>query len=224
MLVEKLQSMVRRNVPLLLLILALSTVFLFGGDRGHFYRSGHHDRVSSEHMTVAENLSPEHGFLMFHYRLLKGKDVSYITYSRWPIGSYALIKLAILPLGDNLSAKIYVGRLLMLLFFAGAVATAYLALYRLCSNRWVALGATLLAFSSYYVLYFNDMVTNETTPSLFGMLLTIHGMVVFMQEGRTRQMLLKTCAALLLSWHVYTLLLPFVVFGLVGEKIGRAHV
>ncbi len=56
----------RSFLPLGLLLLALTTVFVFGGDRGHFYRPGHHDWVSSEHLAVAVNLSPEHGLLMFH--------------------------------------------------------------------------------------------------------------------------------------------------------------
>ena len=50
-------------------------------------------------------------------------------------------------------------------------------------------------------------------------MLTFHGMTVFIQEGRFRQLLVKTCIALLLGWHVYALLLPFIVFGLVGEII-----
>ncbi len=218
--VDKLKSRAYRDLPLLLLALALLTVFLFGGDRGHFYRPGHHDWVSSEHMAKAANLSPEHRFLMFFYQFPDENGGSgYNVYNRRPIGSYAFIKLAILPLGDNLSAWLYAGRMVMLLFFAGAAAMAYLALCRLLSNRWAALGATLLAFSSYYLLYYNDMVASESMPSLFGMMLALHGMVVFMQEGRIRQMLVKACAALLLGWYVYALILPFVVFGLVSEIV-----
>ena len=44
-------------------------------------------------------------------------------------------------------------------------------------------------------------------------------MVVFIQEGRFRQLLIKTCAALLLGWHVYGLILPFAVLGFGGEAI-----
>ena len=40
-----------KTAPLLLLLLALSTVFLFGNDRGQFYRNGHHDSVSVNHLT-----------------------------------------------------------------------------------------------------------------------------------------------------------------------------
>ena len=53
----------------------------------------------------------------------------------------------------------------------------------------------------------------------FGAGMVFHGMVVFVQEGRFRQLLAKTCAALLLGWHVYALLLPFIVLGFGGEAI-----
>ena len=199
-------------LPLLLLLLALAAVFVFGGDRGRFYRPGHHDWLSAHIMTNAANLSPEHNFLLFN-RLIPGKH-RYEPYNRFPLGGYALVKLAILPFGDSLSAQLYAARMLMLLFFCAAAALAYLALARLSGSRWIALGATLLAFSSYYCLYYSDMVSNESAQELFGVLLVFHGMVIFEQEGRFRQLLVKTAIALLLGWHVYALLLPFITLGL----------
>ena len=106
----------------------------------------------------------------------------------------------------------------MLVLFVCTAVLAWLALCRLMGDRWIALTATLMAFSSFWLLYFNDMVS-EAAPSLFGMMLAFHGMVVFVQEGRFRQLLAKACAALLLGWHVYALLLPFIVLGLVRELI-----
>ena len=46
-------------------------------------------------------------------------------------------------------------------------------------------------------------------------------MVVFVQERRFLQLLFKTCIALLLGWHVYSLLFPFVICGFLGELIHR---
>ena len=207
------------NIPLALLLLALSTAFIFGGDRHRFYRVGS-NALTANHMTAAMNLSPEHNFMGYFYRALdpEGKTV-YFPYNRFPPGGYALIKLATLPFGDSLSASLYVGRLLMLAFFAGAALFAYLAISRLVANRWVALTATLFAFSSYYGLFYNDMVTPEGMPDLFGVLLTFHGIALFAQEGRFRQLLVKACIALLLGWHVYALLLTFIVLGLGSELI-----
>ena len=214
----------RAWLPPVLLLLALAFAFLLGGydhgyfDRSPYYRAGTHDELSAKNMAIVENLSPEHHFAMFRRQDLDtaGK-LTYDLYSRFPIGSYALIKLAGLPFGDNLSAKIYAARMLMLLFFAAAAVMAYLALRRLTASRWIALTATLLAFSSPFCLYYGDAITSEAIVDIFAVLLVFHGMAVFEQEGRFRQLAVKTCAALFLGWHVYALLLPFIAFGLMRE-------
>ena len=209
-----------RLAPPALLLLALSSVLLFGGDRGNLYRYDAHNSMSAKNLAIADNLSPEHHFLMFlaHTLDADGKH-TYEAYNRFPIGSYALIKLAILPFGDNLSAKIYAARMLMLLCFAAAAILAYLALRRITSNCWIALTATLLAFSSIYCLAYSDMISNEAIIDLFAVMLVFHAMTVFEQEGRFRQLIIKACAALLLGWHVYALLLPFIAFGLMREIV-----
>ena len=49
-----------------LLTAALAAVFVFSAyDRGQFYRANEHDALSGQHMAIAANLSPEHGFLQF---------------------------------------------------------------------------------------------------------------------------------------------------------------
>ena len=207
-------------LPLTLLLLALSTVFLSGNDRGQFYRGGQHSALTSNHMAVVENLSPKHHFLGF-YVLTLDRDgaLSYRPYNRFPIGGYALMKLAILPFEGDISASLHSARILMLVFFIGVAVLAWLALCRLTGDRWIALTATLLSFSSFWLLYYNDMVATESMPDLFGVMLAFHGMVVFIQEGRFRQLLVKACAALLLGWHVYALLLAFILLGLARNFI-----
>ena len=205
-------------VPLVLLLLGLSTVFLFGNDRGCFYRPGLHDAVTSNYMVVVANLSSEHNFVRFHHQTLDADGtITYDVYHRFPIGGYIFLKLAILPFGDDFSAQIYAARMAMLLFFVATAVLAYLSLCRLTPNRWIALAATLLAFSSFYCLYCNDMVATEIGIDFFGVMLTFHGLVIFCQEGRFRQLLVRMCIALLLGWHVFALLLPFIVFNLVRE-------
>ena len=206
-----------RFLPLLLLLLALSTVFFFGNDRGYFYRV---ESISDNYMALAANISYEHNFLGFHRETLDFDGLRrYEVYNRFPIGGFLLIKLFILPFGDDLSAQIYAARVLMLLFFVGTAVLAFLAISRISSNRWMALAVTALGFSSYYWLYYNDMIATEVAPDLFGVMLVFHGMVMFAQEGRFRQLLIKACIALLLGWHVYALLLPFVILGLVKVAV-----
>ena len=218
---DRLQPALRSAwLPLALLLLALSTVFVFGGDRGYFYRCCNHNFISSHHITIAVNISPGHGFQRFTHRFIDSDGaVRYEPYNRFPIGGSASMKLATLPFGESPSAQLTAARMLMLLFFTATAVLAYLSLCRLTSNRWIALTATLLAFSSYHLLWYNDMTANDGIISLFGVMLAFHGMVVFVQEGRFRQLLVKTCIALLMGWHVFALLLPFVIFGLARDLL-----
>ena len=210
----------REALPLALLLLALSSVFVFGGDRGHFYRASHHDWLSVRTLTLAENLSAEHRFLGFiRQKLDEDGERQYVElYNRFPIGVYALVKLATRTAGDDIARQVHAARLLMLACFAAAAVLAWLALARLLGQRWIALAATLLAFSSYYLLHYGDMIASEI-PSLFGVMLIFHGMVLFAQEGRFRQLLPKTAIAILLGWHAAALVAPFVLLGLGGELL-----
>ena len=208
------------HLPLALLLLALLTLFLWGGGpRGYFYQPVQHDYLSVQSMTLAANLSPDDGFLMFwRYRLDRQGNHEYELYNRFPMGPYALIKLITLPLGDDFGRRIYAARLLMLLFFAGAALLAWLSLCRLSGSRWIALTATALAFSSGYCLFYGDMISSEIA-SLFAIMLVFHGMTIFEQEGRFRQLAVKSILALLLGWHIYALLFPFVVLGIAKEAL-----
>ena len=218
---------VRRSVagkrPVLLaclpLLLALSTVFVFGHDlRSHIERSYSHSAFTQHKMTIAANLSLDHNFLMFYAQTLEADGtVSYEPYNRHPIGGYVLIALAILPFGDDLAAQLYAARTLMLLCFVATALLAYLCLCRLIHHPWIAATATLLAFSSFYCLFYSDMVDNVLGIDLLGVMLTFYGMVIFIYEGRFRQLLVKMGIALFLGWHVYALLLPFIAVGVARE-------
>ena len=210
-----------RALPPALLILALSALFVFGGGRGYFYGTWFHFENSAKNLAIAENLSPSDNFRLFiAKRLAEDGSRQYAMYSRFPIVGTALIKLAITPF-DGLSARLSAARTLALLMFCGAAVFAYLAVARLAASRWIGLAAALIAFSSYYALYYSDAVSNEAAMDIFGVMLTFHGMVVFVQDGRFRQLLIKACVALLVGWHVYALLLAFIVFGLAREIAAR---
>ena len=198
-----------------------ASLLALGGDRGYFYRDGDtHNWNTAKTLAIAENLSPEHGFRLTRRAWLnEDGGLEYELYGRFPIGGFALLKPVILPFGDDLAAKLIAARVLMLLMFCGAALFACLAVARIAGSRWIAIAATLLAFSGFYTVYFADEVSNESVMDLFGAALVFHGMVVFVQEGRFRQLVVRTCAALLLGWHVYALILPFVALGFGGETI-----
>jgi len=197
-----------------------------GGDRGFFYRAegDDHDWGTVKNLAIAENLSPEHNFLLT-LKIWRDEDggLNYDPYGRFPIGGFVLLKLALLPFGNDFAAKLMAARVLMLMMFCGAAAFGFLAMSRITGSRWVALAAAALAFSGFYAVYYADAVSNESVMDLFGAGLVFHGMAIFVQEGRFRQLLIKTCAALLLGWHVYALLLPFTVLGIGGEAVALSR-
>ncbi len=206
--------------PMLVVAAVLSYIFVFGEKRDHFYWL--HDWSSSLNLSVAVNLSPDHNFLGFEHRFVGSLgDPEYALYNRFPIGAAVLTKLAIAPFEGDLSAQIFAAKTLSVLLFCGAALLAFLALGRLFRDRWGAAAAVLLAFSSWYALMFADLV-GEGMVSLFGVMLAFHGLVVFAREGRFLQLLGKTCAALLLGWHVAGLVLAFVALSAGASVIGRA--
>ena len=213
-----------RWLPACGLLLALAPVFLFAGGRDYFYSDNIHDGFTAKNMALAKNLS-ERGLLFLNMRQRADGTVAYKLYGRFPIGAFVLIKLAIAPFEGDSAAQLAAARALMLAFFCAAAALAYLGLARLSGSRAIALGATLLAFSSHHLLHWRDAVSNEASVDLFAVMLVFHGMVLFHSSGapgerggrRLPQLAVKVCAALLLGWHVYGLLLPFLVLGVAAE-------
>ncbi len=181
-------------------------------------RGGLHDHNTAQTLALAENFSPAHNFrLASHIQTGADGAVRYDFYSRFPIGGVAVVKPVVMPFGDDLAGRLAASRVLAMAMFCGAALAVYLAAARIAGNRWVALGAVALGFSGYYALYYADGGFNEGVMDVFGAALAFHGMTVFVQEGRFRQLLLKTCAAIFLGWHVYGLLLPFIAIGFGGE-------
>ena len=213
---------IRSWLPLAAIPLAALAILLaLGGDRARFQRDGgFHHELSAKNLAIAENMSPNHNFrLATRIWRLEDGGFEYGLYGRFPIGGYFLIKLAGLPFRNDLAASLLAARVLMLAMFCGAALAAHLALARIAGSRWIALAAVAAAFSGFYALHYADAVASEASCDLFGAALTFHGMVVFAQEGRFRQLLAKTCLALLLGWHLYALILPFALWGFGGEAL-----
>ena len=195
--------------------MALSTVWMFIGEQNFFYSHVDHDKNTAKNMALVRNLSAERGFL-FHSKARRADgSVSYRLYNRFPIGVFVLTKLAVAPFEGDFSAQLAAARTAMLAFLCAAAVLAYLGLARLIGSRAVALGATLLGFSSYHLLLYGNAVSNEMSPDLFAVMLVFHGVVLFEIEGGRRrfwELAARVCVALLLGWHVYGLLLPYLAF------------
>ena len=203
-------------LPVVLLLIGFSTTILFG----NVYTGYFLNPVFSEHLTMAMNLSLDNHFLGFRYQSFDTEgNIDWDPYNRFPPGGYVLIKLITYPFKGDLSILVYVAALFMVALFAGAAVLAYLSICRLTSNRWISLTATLMGFSSIILLQYNTTIFVDGGPSLFGFALTFYGMVIFIQEGRFKQLIIKACLALLLGWHVLALLFAFVLLGLAKEVV-----
>ena len=205
-------------LPPALLLIALSALFIFGEDRDVFYRQRIHSQAVARTLALAENSSPSLYFRQFIRAYPKDDgELHWDLYGRFPLGGPILLKFAIAPFGDDLSAKILAAHILALLMFCGAALFAYLAIARIAGSRWTALAAALIGLSGLHTLYYSDGLFSDAVMDLLGVMLAFHGAVVFLQEGRFRQLILKSCAALLLGWHVYGVLLALIVFGFGAE-------
>lgn len=195
----------------MLLLAALAAVGLVGSDPDRI--AGAHGILTWNHMAVAANLSPAHGWLGFYRRVRDAEGVHYEPYNRFPVLGHLLIKLAAAPFATD-AARLQAARALMLAFFGAAALAAWLAVWRLADDAWIALAAVLLAFSSFQALYYADMVATEGVIDLFAVMLAFHGAAVFATAGRFGQLVAKSCLALALGWHALALIGPLAALGL----------
>lgn len=227
---------VRHGWPLALLLAALATLWpAFIDSAGPLHRPNRSfDHITHHHLAVAKNLNLTEGLLGYYSRTVtdEGKPTKEF-YNRFPPLGYILIRLAIATQGGDLAGEIQAGRVLMLALFAGAALLAYLATVQLTGQPWLALAATLAAFSSFAALRACDMVATEGGVDLFGTMLAFHGIARYRSgagpgpplgseaKPRLGQLLAKACVALLLGWHVVGLIVAFVALGLAAACVGR---
>ena len=205
-------------IPLAVLAACLASVFAFGLAGGRFTRSAGDDPVSVRTLARAAHLSPEHSFVPFTRRTLDADGGAAVVRDGGvpPLGDL-LLGLVRFGFADDPATELAAARVAMAAFFCLAALLAYLSLVRLSGRRYAALGATLLAFSSFAGGAW-DSVAVEQAPALFSICLVFHGLVVFAGTGGGRpalpQLFVKCGAALALSFAAYSLLVPFVLLGL----------
>ena len=207
--------------PLLALGGCLAAVFAFALAEGRFSRPVA-DRAAAATLAQVANLSAEHRFVGFTHREIEPDgasdldgdfDAAFVLGEDRPLGGGLALRVATSHFGEDQAAQAFAARASFAALWCLSAALAYLSLARLFGRRWTALAATLLAFSGFAGGAW-DAVSLDGSAALFALLLLFHGMVVFVSEGRLRQLILKGGAALLLTYSAYALILPFVVLGL----------
>ena len=200
-------------LPLLLLLGCLAAALSFAASEGRFERPTADDPVAARTLARVANLSPEHRFVPFTRRALDGEgEIAHLVDGGRPPGADLLLRLVLFHFAEGSAAEAVAARAAMAVSFGLAALLAYLSLVRLLGGRWIALGVTLLAFSSFSGGAWDAVAA---APAVLAALLAFHGTVVFVREGRFRQLLLKGGAALFLATSAYALLTAFAVLGLV---------
>jgi len=198
-------------------------IFMFQNDQSGFDKE-HHGFLSSHGASIAKNLSASHNFLMFEGAFIDryGK-ISYQTYNRFPVTAFLILKIFMSIFSPNLSMEISVARQVMNLFFVGAMMFTFLSVYELSRSHLAAISITLFSFSSFYLNYYNDMIFNDT-PTLFGFILSFHGIIIYHLYGRKPQMFLKAIVGLSLGWHVLSMLLAYILCSFVVDFLNNRSI
>ncbi|MDQ3232310.1 MAG: hypothetical protein M3Q07_10855 [Pseudobdellovibrionaceae bacterium] len=198
-------------------LLALALVLICGlslmafQTRKNGFDNDQHGFLSGHGMALAASIlsheTPVTVPFMEKYADSDGK-VRYLPYTRFPFFSFWFISKAIESTSSTVMAdQIFVARQLMNVFYLLAMLTAFAALTRLMSDPFASAMATILAFSSYPLLYYSDMIFNDT-PSLFGMMFAVL-LFAFYRRDHTLGWG-KSCLAIIpisMGWQ------PFAVFG-----------
>ncbi len=196
------------SAPRRLLWLAALWLLAWAPD-GDGFPAGFHGYLSSHGAAITANLSPEHGWLMFERRILWGEnDLRYSPYNRFPGTTFLILRAATLPVAADPGAALVIMHQVMNLFLIATLFTVARTLRRIGMGEAPAAAATLLVFSSFYLLYFGDMVFVDT-PTLFGCALALEGMAIHATRGGTRGLLARAVLGTLFGWQVLAFLLPY---------------
>jgi hypothetical protein len=189
-----------------ILLFAALAISILSASRTRAFLPSHHGYLTSMGLAMGKNLDREHHFLLFTRKWVNAEGESGVDpHNRFPILSYALISRAESGCGNDPACEMWRGRILMLLFCWGALALSTLLLLELSANPadpLVAVSAALLAFSSYFLQYYNDMVFNDV-PAVFGFILVLLGIARFEMRDSTFLLTVGALLGIALGWQCY---------------------
>lgn len=165
---------------------ALITVIVFASQTGGVgFQDKHHGWSSSHGLAIMSRATPENFFVgNARNHISESGFIGYIYFDRYPFFFSAFIG-TLINLTDDLPTKVFIARQVMNIIFVLTMIFAYLLLNRLSRNPLLALSATLLAFSGYWLLYYRDMVHYDQ-PALLGMMILLYVIAVYKLERKTR--------------------------------------
>lgn len=158
----------------LLFFVAIS-IFLTENHNGGFVPGGLYSGVSIHGMTLSRNLmNSEHPLFMYMSKEIHDGKITYDAYNRFPVFPFLLTGILTHPFEHDLALQSYLARQLMNIFFFLSIIITFRLVYELVDNKYWALCVALVAFSSNYMLFYNDMIFNDI-PALLGFTIALYG-------------------------------------------------
>lgn len=201
----------RSSLFYFLVCFAIASIFILQNHTNGF-NTEHHGFTSSRGALMSKGLIVDNHFVMlFNKQLLKDGTVNYHPYNRFPIFPFLLTGAVMQIFEPDLSMQIYIARQVMNVFIVAALLLSIFMIKKLITDQYLSLSVSLFAFSSYYLLYYNDMIFNDT-PALFGFVLALF-LVVKCHEDTFRKPLLFLFPILSIStgWQPYAVFMTWFV-------------
>ncbi len=178
--------------PLAFTIITLIVLLAQSGGIGFWDK--HHGWSSSHGLAIMSRSTLENGFVGHARTHISGDGfIGYIYFDRYPVFFSALIG-TLINLTDDLPTKVVLARQVMQLIFLATMLFAFLIIRRMLPNPYLALSVVLLAFSSYDLLYYRDMIHFDQ-PALLGMLILLYAITVYKLDSRSRWLIPTTLVA-----------------------------
>ena len=165
---------------------------------------------SAHGITLAKNLiNSDHPLFMFVGKELSNGKTAYDAYNRFPVFPFLIIGTFIRPFTNDLTLQIYIARQIMNIFFFLSLIIVFRFVYELTNNKYLAVSAALVTFSSYYMLSYNDMIFNDT-PALFGFVTAFYGILAAQKNKlKFRHILFYALLPVSLGWQAYAVYLTW---------------
>jgi len=198
--------------PYLLLTLVGILIFVTESNRG-FVPGGLHSGVSIHGLALSKNLTnSEHQFFMFESKELVKGNIVYNAYNRFPIFPFFLTGLLISPFDHDLLLQAYIARLIMNIFYFLSIIVVFKLVDEMVKNKYIALSVSLLSFSSYYMLTYNNLIFNDI-PALLGFVVALY-CVVLTRKNKLKfsHICIFSLFPISLGWQPYAVFITWFIF------------
>lgn len=194
-------------LPFVLLTLIGLCIFFTEPRDGGFVPGGFYSSISVHGMVLSKNLlNNDSPLLMYMSKELKDGVKIYNAYNRFPVFPFLITGIVIYPFENDYFLQVYIARQLMNLFFFLSFIIVFKIVTKLLKNKYKSLIITILTFSSYYMLTYNNMIFNDI-PALFGFVIALYCVIKTKDSKlKTSEILFYSVFPIMFGWQ------PFAVY------------